>query len=216
VPPALVGTWLFFRSRFTVTAVVGMAITAAVTARWVMWVAEVVLDAGHDPRFVPMLEVMPTVYGLCLVVAFRPRLESWERLGGKYLRRHLALAAGLVLLLPQVALLWAGRALPPEASPVPDAGWFWAWMPANVLVITSVALLLATAVGALTAVMVVGITCVAVVALQQLVPAAAAWLPLAGGQDQRPRWLLAAVLAIAAVALWLRGGNVERTARSWG
>lgn len=197
------GPRLFLRSRGTKTIVASGLIAVIVTRLLISAIAEVRLEDAKPARFVSMLELLTFAFALLCVLGIAPRFPEWERLGVSRYRYYVAATATCALLLPQAVLFASISALPPR-SPTGQ----WLWIAVNLLIHGAFALLLASVLGHTLGVLVSATVFAGMLVVQNKFGPVLSWLPLASGSDPRPRWPVAAGLAIAALLVYpLRAGS---------
>ena len=116
----------------------GAVVAAVVTAEVVM---PVDLRFPHEPRDVPIIELVAVLFAAVGAALSRPRMAEWEKLAAP---RVIAAACAQVLLLAALAAAVA----PIAALRLPD-GVPWHYIPANAAVAAAAAVLLCAALGPL-------------------------------------------------------------------
>ncbi len=185
------GTVLFVRTRFATSALVVTGAAVVLTRTFIGFVPEIGINASRPIRFLPLLELCPIVVAIVWVLATAPRLGEWESLAGRRYKWHTALAALVCIAAPQVVVVLSAPALP-DRDP-------WAWMAANVLAVSGLAVLLSALVGHILAAVATAAMYAIALVLQNSFGPVIGWLPITSGWDPHPRW--PAALGIAAVAL---------------
>lgn len=202
------GTQLFLRSKFTVSALVVAALAVLATRTFINFVPEISVNASRPTRFLPLLELVPIVVAVTCLLATAPRFGDWERLASSNYKRHSVAAAFACLVLPQIVVLCSAPAMP-ERDP-------WAWMASNVLVVSALGVCLAAVVGHVLAAVVTTAVYAATLVAQSAVGPDLPWLPvITTGWDPQPRWLAASLLSLIALCLYAArgGGDVLDTRR---
>jgi len=197
----VLGTMLFVRSKFTLTALIVAGLAVVVTRTFIGFVPEISVNASRPTRFLPLLELVPIVVAVTCILATAPRLGDWERLAGASYRRHSIAAAAACILIPQVVLVCSAPAMP-DRDP-------WAWMASNVLVVSAAGVCLAAIAGHVLAAAGTAVLFGLILVTQSAIGPDLPWLPvITTGWDPQPRWPAAALLSLAALCLYaVRGGS---------
>lgn len=157
---------------------------------------EISFSQWKVPRYTPITELLPVMAGVIGTGLLVPRLWSWERMAHDHRLRWRAVVCAVVALVLPATIPWVAHfLLPPEAR--------WWDITCNIVLFSAVAMIATLALGRVFGPLVGVGFYVAVIVVQQLVPAVAEWLPIAGSETNLRAQVTASLLmALLAVVAW--------------
>jgi hypothetical protein len=185
-------TLVLLRSRsghWAVFATAAMCVLAAITGRRAI---EIDLSASFPPTKLVLVELCVIMTATLLAILTRPRFWEWDRIAGGHRPRVLAgTVAAATIALATMCVPAVVPWLPASAS--------WTWVLANALVLSAMVQLLAPVLSSLLAGALTLVFWFASAVTTNLAPNV--WLPLANYRDPDGRWVVAALLAVAAISV---------------
>lgn len=200
--------WIrFLSARGTVASLALLVGAAAVVLAAGVTVFEITIDPIQLPRFTPIWEIIPVLLGTYLPALLAPRLATWEMSGLVRLRLRAGVTAVIGALLPALIPWLAHLRLPADAR--------WWDISCNVAFFAATSFLATAWLGPLAGPIVGMVGYFVAVVIQQMLPEAAACLPVSGASTNLTPHPGAALLALVlAGAAWFATLGQSQFARS--